>query len=75
MPDDLSSGATQLHTLSVAQAAAMIEQRQLSPVDLTRALLDRADALDPQLNAFLLITADRALEQARAAEAEIWAGQ
>ena len=74
MPDDLSSGATQLHALSVAQAAAMIERRQLSPVDLTRALLDRAGALDPQLNAYLLVTAERALQQARAAEAEIAAG-
>jgi aspartyl-tRNA(Asn)/glutamyl-tRNA(Gln) amidotransferase subunit A len=72
--DDLSAGATQLHQLGVLQAARLIEQRQLSPVDLTRALLDRAEALDPQLNAYLLLTGDRALTQARAAEAEIASG-
>ena len=74
MPDDLTFGATQLHHLGVAQAARLIERRELSPVDLARALLDRIESLDPQLNAYLLVTADRAIAQARAAEAEISAG-
>ena len=74
MPDDLNFGATQLHFLGVAQAARLIERRELSPVELTQALLNRAEALDPQLNAYLLLTADRALAQARAAEAEIATG-
>jgi aspartyl-tRNA(Asn)/glutamyl-tRNA(Gln) amidotransferase subunit A len=73
--DDLSAGATQLHQLGLLQAARLIEQRQISPVDLTEALLDRAEALDPQLNAYLLLTGERALAQARAAEAEIASGQ
>jgi aspartyl-tRNA(Asn)/glutamyl-tRNA(Gln) amidotransferase subunit A len=64
-----------LHFLSIAEAARLIEQRRLSPVDLTRAYLDRIEAIDPQLNAYLLVTADKALEQARAAEAEITAGR
>lgn len=74
MPDDTAQTATDLHHLSIAQAARLIEQRKLSPVDLTRALLDRIAAVDPQLNAYLLVTADRALDQARAAEREIMAG-
>ena len=43
-------------------------------MELTRAYLDRIAAIDPQLNAYLLVTADQALEQARTAEAEIMAG-
>ena len=75
MPDDLSPVPVQLPFLSVTQAAQMIAGRTLSPVELTQALIDRAQALDPQLNAFLLLTADRALAQARVAEAEIAAGR
>lgn len=41
---------------------------------LTRAFLDRIAAIDPQLNAYLLVTADQALDQARVAEAEIMSG-
>ena len=75
MPDDLTPHATDLHFLSIAEAARLIERRALSPVELTRAFLDRIAAIDPQLNAYLLVTADRALDQARAAEAEIMAGR
>jgi aspartyl-tRNA(Asn)/glutamyl-tRNA(Gln) amidotransferase subunit A len=75
MPDDLRSPPTQLHELGIVEAARLIERRQISPVELTRAFIDRAEALDPQLNAFLLLTADRALEQAQVAQAEIGAGR
>ena len=75
MPDDATPRATDLHFLSIADAARLIERRQLSPVELTRAFLDRISAIDPQINAYLLVTADRALDQARAAEAEIMAGR
>lgn len=62
------------HFLTIAEASALIARRALSPVELTRAFLDRIAALDPQLNAYLLVTADQAMDQARAAEAEIMAG-
>jgi aspartyl-tRNA(Asn)/glutamyl-tRNA(Gln) amidotransferase subunit A len=68
MPDDL-------HHLSITEAARLIKQRRLSPVDLTQAYLDRIATYDPQLNAYLLVTADRAMDAARAAEAEIAAGR
>ena len=63
------------HFLTIAEASKLIERRALSPVELTKALLDRIAAIDPQLNAFLLVTADLAMDQARAAEAEIMAGR
>jgi aspartyl-tRNA(Asn)/glutamyl-tRNA(Gln) amidotransferase subunit A len=62
---------TALHDLTLAQAAALIRARKLSPVEYTRALLARTDALEPQLNAYITRTSEAALESARAAEAEI----
>jgi aspartyl-tRNA(Asn)/glutamyl-tRNA(Gln) amidotransferase subunit A len=53
------------------QAAAMVRQRRVSPVELTQACLRRIEALNPSLNAFITVTAETALSQARAAETEI----
>ena len=63
MPD------TALHDLTLAQAAALIKARKLSPVEYTRALIARTDALDPQLNAYITRTNEAAIEAAGAAEA------
>jgi aspartyl-tRNA(Asn)/glutamyl-tRNA(Gln) amidotransferase subunit A len=74
VPNDAAPSTTDLHFLTIAEAANLIERRQLSPIALTRAFLDRIAAIDPQLNAYLLVTAEQALDQARIAEAEIMAG-
>src|SRR5438132_13535688 len=74
MPDDVTAAPTDLHWLTIADAARLVERRRLSPVELTDALLARIEALDPQLNAFLLPTPEKAREQAREAEREIMAG-
>ena len=74
VPDDPTAVPTDLHWLTIADAARLIERRRLSPVELTDALIARIEALDPQLNAFLLPTPEKAREQARAAEREIMAG-
>jgi aspartyl-tRNA(Asn)/glutamyl-tRNA(Gln) amidotransferase subunit A len=55
--------------LTIAEAAKLIAAKKLSPVELVKAHLDRIGRLDPQLNAFLLVTAERALADAKAAEA------
>ena len=70
----MPSTPTDLAFLTIAEAARLIEKKQLSPVELTTALIGRGEALDPQLNAYLLPTFDRALDQARTAECEITAG-
>ena len=74
MPDHLAPSVTAVHELTITQASRLIAARRLSPVELTRGLLDRIAAIDPVLNAYLLVTAEQALAQARAAEAEIMAG-
>lgn len=66
---------TELCFLTIAHAANLIRTRKISPVDLTRALIERTEAIDPQVNAFITLTADRALERARKAETEISGGR
>lgn len=75
MPDDMTPPSTELGFMTIAEAARRIERKELSPIELTTALIRRAEALDPQLNAFLLPTPERALDQARAAERDIAAGR
>ena len=56
------------------QLGTLIKSRKVSPVDVARAFLDRAEALNPRLNAFITVTRDHALAAARTAEKEIMAG-
>jgi len=50
-------------------------RRELSPVELVRAQLERIDARNPALHAYLVVLAESALEEARAAEKELAAGR
>src|SRR6476661_10379268 len=59
---------------TIAEAAKRIAAKQLSPVELTRACLDRVRALDDRLHAFVHVTEERALAEAREAEKVIMAG-
>ncbi|AMN39435.1 amidase [Rhodoplanes sp. Z2-YC6860] len=61
--------------LTAADGAALLRAKKLSPVEWTRALLDRIAAIDSHTNAYLTVTADKALAQAKAAEAEIAKGR
>jgi aspartyl-tRNA(Asn)/glutamyl-tRNA(Gln) amidotransferase subunit A len=62
---------TDLHFLTIAQAASLIADHELSPVELTDAYLERIATLDDQLASFVTVTADHARRQARSAEAAI----
>ncbi len=58
-----------MHDLSALEQAAAIRAGDLSPVDLVTHYLARIEKLDPSLGAFVTVTAEQALEQARAAVA------
>ena len=67
--------APQLTQLELAEASAAVQKKEVSPVELTRACLERIGRLNPELNAFITVTADSALDEARKAEAEIGRGE
>src|SRR5205823_4740328 len=71
---DLQRGASLMSVLTIAEAARRIAAKQLSPVELAKMQLARIRRLDPQLNAFLLVTEERALADAQAAEARQMSG-
>lgn len=64
-----------LPDLTIASATALIRQRQLSPTELVEACLARIEQLNPTLNAFLTVMANRALEEARQATLAIQQGE
>ena len=68
MPD------TPLHYQTIAEVGARLKSRELSPVELTSAILERIEALDGNLKSYATVMADSALASARTAEQEIAAG-
>ncbi len=59
---------------TISELAQRLRRRQISPVEITRSCLQRIEEWNPQLNAFITVTADSALAEARRAEAEILQG-
>lgn len=57
--------------LGLTDASRAVRERLLSPVELTRACLKRIERFNPRLNAFITVTAEPALAEARQAEQEI----
>ncbi len=70
-----ASPGAELCALSLAELAERLRRHELSPVEVTRAALDRIAAYDPIYRTFITVFADEALEEARAAEREIAAGR
>jgi len=66
---------SELVFMSGRELAAMIRSKQVSPVDVTTAFLDRVEALNPRVNAFITILRDEALARARREEQAIMAGR
>jgi aspartyl-tRNA(Asn)/glutamyl-tRNA(Gln) amidotransferase subunit A len=65
----------QLTWHSLAEAAELVRTRAVSPVELTRACVDRIERVDAAIHAFASFDAAHALEEARAAECEIQSGR
>lgn len=61
--------------MSAIEVRARVAQRELSPVEITDAVLARADELQPRLNCFITICHDEARRAARAAEAAVMRGE
>jgi aspartyl-tRNA(Asn)/glutamyl-tRNA(Gln) amidotransferase subunit A len=59
---------------TIAAASELVRRREISPVELTRECLETIEQLNPSLNAFITVTAESALQEAKAAEEEIAAG-
>ena len=60
--------------MTISELAPMIQNKEVSPVELTEAALAEADRLQPTLNSFITILHDRAMDQARESEAAIARG-
>ena len=61
----------QLAGLTISNISARIKKREISPVDLTKLFLERIEKLNPVLNAYVTLTSDQALADAKKAEKEI----
>ena len=68
MPD------TPLHYQTIAEVGARLQARELSPVELTQAILARIESLDGDLKSYATVMSESAMASARAVEQEIAAG-
>ena len=64
---------TDLASASIEEVARLYRKRKLSPVELTKLMLARIEQLNPRMNAYITVTNELALAQARKAEAELFA--
>lgn len=71
----ISVSSHELWRLTISEVSHLLRNRKISPVELTRVCLERIERLNPQLNAFITVTADSALAEAHEAEAEIQKGR
>src|SRR5262249_44965138 len=65
----------ELTELTIREASELARRKKVSPVELTEASLTRIERFNPTLNAFITVTSDAAMAQARTAEAEIQRGR
>src|SRR5204863_200707 len=73
--DDVTMAADDVVWRSAVECAALIRRKELSPVELTEAVLARIDAVNPHLNAFCLVAHDVARRLAREAEIAVMKGE
>nr|BAJ23972.1 amidase [uncultured bacterium] len=66
---------TDLPFATMTELGEAYRARKLSPVEVTKAMLERIEKLDPQLHSFVTVTPEIALEQAKKAEADLAAGK
>ncbi len=59
---------------TLTETAALLRRRELSPVELTRAVLARIERVDPELHCYITVMTQHALDRARVAERELCSG-
>jgi Asp-tRNA(Asn)/Glu-tRNA(Gln) amidotransferase A subunit family amidase len=64
-----------LRWATAEQLRGLIGRREISPVEVVQACLDRIEALEPTLHSLITVASDRALEQAAEAEAAVRSGE
>ena len=64
---------TDLAFASIEEVASLFRKRKLSPIELTKLILARIEQINPKLNAYIAVTAELALAQAKKAETELFA--
>ncbi|HDP90324.1 MAG TPA: Asp-tRNA(Asn)/Glu-tRNA(Gln) amidotransferase subunit GatA [Thioalkalivibrio sp.] len=64
-----------MHNKTIAELATVLQQGEVSSVELTQHFIDRIEKLDAGLNAFITVTPEAALQAAKAADARIKAGE
>ncbi len=64
-----------IHDLTALEQAAAVQRRELSPVEITEHYLERIRSLDGRVGAYVTVTSEMALEQAKGVEAAVLAGE
>ena len=65
----------ELSRLTIHEAHRMLKERRISSVELTQAVLDRIQKVEPQIKAFVTVTGETALQQAAEADKRIGRGE
>ena len=73
-PPGHESSLEKLQWLTISEISRLLRAKKVSPIELTQICLDRIQVLNPILNAYITVTAESALAQAREAEREIQKG-
>ena len=75
MPSLSLGSANELPQLDLAEASQAVQKKEVSPVDLTKACLAAINRHNQELNAFITVSTEAALAEARQAESEIGRGE
>ena len=71
----MTNNPTDLTSMTIVSLAELIEQRKVSPVEVSQAYLDRIEQLNDRINAYISVYPELAIEAAQKAEAEIMRGE
>ncbi|MBM3132997.1 MAG: Asp-tRNA(Asn)/Glu-tRNA(Gln) amidotransferase subunit GatA, partial [Chloroflexi bacterium] len=64
-----------LYELTIHEAHRLLKKKEVTSVELTRSVLDRIEKVEPKVRAFVTVTGDSALAQARAADERLKSGE